>query len=200
MKSTLNILYITFVTLVVAIALLFVGNRFGLFGYEIKIVQSGSMEPAIQTGGLVAIVPSAHYAVGDVITFGPDTATQVPTTHRIVATETSPLGRTLYTTKGDANEEADPKVVRENEIIGKVVASVPYVGYLLEFARTPWGYGLLVGVPALIIILDEIANITWEIHKYRHKRRRERTRAQRLSTIRLSPTSASIKAARRDFG
>ena len=55
---------------------------------ELKIVQSGSMEPAILTGSIVVIKPSSAYEVGEVITFGSDTKTQVPTTHRDVSSET----------------------------------------------------------------------------------------------------------------
>src|SRR3989338_8215020 len=50
---------------------------------EIKIVKSGSMEPAIKTGSIVVIKPASLYGVGDVITFGEDSRTTYPTTHRI---------------------------------------------------------------------------------------------------------------------
>lgn len=180
MHLVLNSIYTIGVLLVVAIALLFVGNQFGLFGYEVKIVQSGSMEPAIQTGAMIVVAPAATYTVGDVITFGDDTATKIPTTHRIIAVETSELGRTLYQTKGDANEEADPIPVRPTDIIGKVWFDMPFVGYVLEFARTPLGYGLLVGIPALIIVLDAFADITWEIHKHRARKRRRRAEAAKI--------------------
>ncbi len=199
MKLVLTSIYVILVLFVVAVAILFVGNRVGVFGYQIKIVQSGSMEPAIATGGMIIIAPAASYGVGDVITFGEDTATKIPTTHRITAIETSPLGRSLYTTKGDANEEADPIAVRDSDIIGKVFVAVPYVGYLLEFARTPLGYGLLVGIPAAFIILDEFANIMWEFHKYRARRRqsagKREPKASRQPLPGLHPTTVSQRAA-----
>ena len=73
---------------------------------DVKIVLSGSMEPAIKVGSVVVIKPSKKYDVNDVITFGKDTKKDVPTTHRIVD-ERVVSGNTLYTTKGDANEKVD---------------------------------------------------------------------------------------------
>ena len=129
--------------------------------YKIKIVQSGSMEPTIQTGGIVVDKPESAYHVGDIVTFGLDTKTQVPTTHRIIAIGSGP--NPVYTTKGDANDAADPTNTHLSDIHGKVILTVPYVGYLLDFARKPLGFVLLVGVPAALIIMDELGKIIREI-------------------------------------
>lgn len=174
MKKTLltiaKSLYALVVIGAVAFALLFVGTRVDLLGYEVKVVKSGSMEPAVNVGGIVIVAPHATYGVGDIITFGSDTKNRIPVTHRIV--EVVPTGMTTaYRTKGDANEEADGQLVRAREVIGKVVFDLPYVGYAIDFARTPLGFLLLVGIPALVIVIDEIANIIWEIHKYRFRKR-----------------------------
>ena len=173
MKRTLKIIansiYTLVILLVVAITVLFMGTKIDFFGYEVKVVQSGSMEPAIKTGGIVVIAPTKNYRVGDVVTYGRDTRGKIPVTHRII----EDAGRGYYVTKGDANQNTDPKTVAERNIIGKVVLSIPYLGYAIQFARTPLGFILLIGFPALVIILDEFANITWEIHKYRYKRRRQ---------------------------
>lgn len=136
---------------------------------EVKIVQSGSMEPAIKTGALSVIKPSSRYSVGDVIMFGPDTKTQVPTTHRIVADEVR-SGVFYYTTKGDANEDPDPQAVAQSEVIGKVLFSIPYLGYLLDFAKKPVGFALLVGVPAVLVIFGELEKIWREIKKVKRKK------------------------------
>ncbi len=137
---------------------------------EMKIVQSGSMEPYLPVGSLVIIKPALEYRAGDVVTFGPDTKTQVPTTHRIVEAR-SEAGAQVFTTKGDANEEADPEPVARQDIIGKVIAHVPVVGYLLDFARTPFGFALLVGVPALMVIVDEALTIFREVVAHMSRRR-----------------------------
>jgi len=131
-------------------------------GLKIKIVQSGSMEPAIKTGALVVIKPSGVYKEGDIITFGKDTKTEVPTTHRIVGVRVE-SGKTLYQTKGDANDATDMQEVASGEVIGKVLFSLPYVGYILDFAKKPFGFILIIGIPAAMIIYDEAMKIKYEI-------------------------------------
>lgn len=132
-------------------------------GLQSKIVQSGSMEPHIPTGSLVVIKPAQSYAVGDVITFnkqGP-----VPTTHRIAGIEGSGED-TRFVTRGDANEEADPGVVPQARVLGKVVLSLPYVGYILHAARQPMGFALLIALPAFLVIVEEVASL-WGVVRAR---------------------------------
>lgn len=136
---------------------------------QLKVVQSGSMEPNIKTGSVVFIKPVSTYVVGDVITYGKDTKIDVPTTHRIVESR-SVEGLLLFKTKGDANEDADKVEVTQKEVIGKVVLDVPYVGYLISFAKKPLGFFLIILVPALIIILDEIIKIWKEIIRLKQKK------------------------------
>ncbi|OHA20515.1 MAG: signal peptidase I [Candidatus Taylorbacteria bacterium RIFCSPHIGHO2_01_FULL_51_15] len=138
--------------------------------FQVKVVKSGSMEPTIHTGSLVVIKPQASYAEGDIITFGKDTKTEVPTTHRIVASRAEG-GVLIFATKGDANEEQDSKEVRQGEVIGKVLLDVPFAGYLIDFARKPLGFALLIGIPALAVIGDEIVKIWREARRLREKKR-----------------------------
>ena len=161
--------YYAFVGAVIALGLLLVASLVPIPGnIEVKIVQSGSMEPTIRTGALTVVKPLVKYAVGDVIMFGKDTKTEVPTTHRIVADEVR-SGVFYYTTKGDANEDPDPQPVRHSEVIGKVLFSIPYLGYLLDFAKKPFGFALLIGVPAAIVVFDEAGKIWREMKKMKRK-------------------------------
>ena len=130
---------------------------------QIKIVESGSMEPTILTGSLVIIKPATSYAVGDIITFTSVSA-DVPTTHRIVGIREA-SGQKFFMTKGDANEEADTNETALRSVIGKVALAVPYVGFVLDFARQPIGFGLLIVLPALLIIWSELEKIWRELRK-----------------------------------
>jgi len=127
------------------------------------------MEPAIKTGGIVIIRPAASYGTGDIITFGPDTKTQVPTTHRIVKTEGEGASK-IFTTQGDANDAPDFSSVRSSDVDGKVIFSLPYLGFILSFARQPLGFILIVGIPAALVIFDEMAKIWKEIKRMRRKK------------------------------
>ncbi len=147
--------------------------RFGVLNpYELKIVRSGSMEPAVLTGSVVLIQPATDYKVGDVITFGDDTRTSIPTTHRIVSVRTDGAA-TYYETKGDANEDIDPSETPTSKIIGRVIFSLPYAGYILAFSKTQLGFSLLVLIPAALIILYEAISIVREVKVILRRRRRK---------------------------
>ena len=133
---------------------------------EMKIVKSGSMEPAIPTGSIVVVKPETIYREGDVITFGKDTKTDIPTTHRIVALNNDGT----YTVKGDANEEEDENHVSRGTVIGKVIFHLPYAGYVLDFARQPIGFMLLIAVPAGLVIMEEVLTIFKETRRWMKKR------------------------------
>lgn len=170
MKTIFNILYYLFVACILGIAVLLLASMVPVPGnIKVKIVKSGSMEPAIKTGGIVVITPSDTYSVGDIITFGQDTKTQIPTTHRIVRIEgEGPLR--AFATKGDANNDEDPAPTRLSDIKGKVLFTLPYLGFILDFAKKPLGFALLVGIPALAIIFDELGKIFSEIKSMRKKK------------------------------
>jgi len=151
-----KVLSYIFGTFITVIALLLVVSVFPITGnYKIYIVQSGSMEPSITTGGIVAVKPVVEYKAGDVITFGP------------VAKGKSPTTQPVYITKGDANEESDTREVLARDVMGKVLFDVPFFGYALAAAKTPAGFAVLIIIPALIILFDEGKKIFFEIKKMR---------------------------------
>jgi signal peptidase len=130
-----------------------------LLGFTLDNILSGSMEPAIQTGALIAMerVTSADIKIGDVIGYRVE-GMDLPVCHRVVEivdTEEE-FG---FITKGDANEGPDPDVVKPGAIIGRVVFDLPYVGYVARFIKTPLGFGLLLGLPAVIIVMGELKTI-----------------------------------------
>ena len=100
------------------------------------VVMSGSMEPAIPVGSLVAVVPALPEAVGigDVITYRlPDRLV----THRVVAVASAD-GAPVFTTKGDANLDPDPAPIRPVRSLGRVVTTVPAIGYVIHTLQAQW--------------------------------------------------------------
>jgi len=118
------------------------------------MVLSGSMEPTIKTGGVVMVKPTSEYQIGDVITYQYGHYSRNLTTHRIIGK-----------TQGDNNNAADLHPVEREQIKGKVLLTIPYVGYVANFARSKVGFPLLVLVPALAIIGSEVSKISREIKK-----------------------------------
>jgi signal peptidase len=130
------------------------------------VVQSGSMEPAIKTGSVIFVVPKDNYIPSDIITFKQTNKDNL-VTHRIEL-KNYPNGfnsAPTYTTAGDANEDFDTGEVKQEDVVGKVYFSVPYVGYGVSFAKSPKGYILLIIIPATIIVYEEIKSVFGEIKK-----------------------------------
>src|SRR3989344_642651 len=172
-EKLFKILYRTFYVAIIVIVGLLLIALFPIKGnYQIKIVQSGSMEPDIKTGSVVIINPlstssgQASYKVGDVVTFGKDTKKDIPTTHRIVSSRAQD-GVIMFTTKGDANENNDTNEIRQSEVAGKVLFDVPFFGYIIDLARKPLGFAVLIILPALIVIWEEGMKIFREVKKMR---------------------------------
>lgn len=139
------------------------------------VVQSGSMEPALKLGGVVFSVPQNSYNPGDIITFAKDGNKENLVTHR-VNFKLYPDGVNsdpVYKTSGDANEEFDRWEVKQYDIVGKVVFSIPYVGYAVDFAKRPYGFLLFVIVPATIIIYEELKVLSREFYRFLKKYRED---------------------------
>jgi len=127
--------------------------------YQIVIVRSGSMEPTIPTGSLVAYAPAEEYQVDDIVVFlNASTADKVVTIHRIVE-EREIDGETQFITKGDNNETADTNPLAVSEMLGKVFITIPTVGYIVNWMQTTTGRFVLIVLPLALVAYHEIH--TW---------------------------------------
>jgi len=135
-----------------------------------EVVLSGSMEPALPVGAVAFVKPVApdQVKVGDILTFRHPETPNVLVTHRVTEIERTD-GSLGFKTKGDANEDPDHWLVPSQSVIGTVKLSVPYVGYATEKVRTPFGFLLIVGLPAFVLILAEVENIIKELRKPREE-------------------------------
>ena len=170
-KITVNTILVLLVVLGIFVIFSFVpipGN------YKIFTVQSGSMSPTIHTGSMVFVKPSGDYNVGDIVTRKSDNPKET-VTHRIHSKEEK-NGQIIFETKGDANEAQDMRDFAKADIIGKVFFTVPLIGYPVMYAKTTPGLILLIVIPAVIIIYDEINKIKAEIQKKLRYRKAVATR------------------------
>jgi len=170
MKKVFKIIYYVILGIIIFVALLLIISVFPITGnIKTMSVLSGSMEPNIHTGSVIVVKPVSNYKVGDVISFGPNTKTQIPTTHRIAEMRIE-SGQNIYKTKGDANNAEDNKEVLQKEILGKVYFSMPCMGYIVDFVKKPWGLILVIVIPAVIIVYDEVNKIIIEITKMKEQK------------------------------
>jgi len=122
------------------------------------VVMSGSMEPNIKTGSVIVIMPMHSYKIGDIVTFGQMSKTSLPTTHRITNTLVV-NDEQLFSTKGDANNSEDMGQIKAKDVKGKVLFSIPFLGYGVNFIKTPLGFILLFILPLAGLGISEIINI-----------------------------------------
>ncbi len=113
-------------------------------GISVDSIMSGSMEPVLRTGGIVFTdTKERRPEIGDIVAYQ---VGETRVTHRVIRKE-----HKGYVTKGDANNREDPTVVTADQIIGKVIFSLPCLGYAAVFVRQRTIFGILT-----VMILQEM--------------------------------------------
>ena len=137
-------------------------------------VASGSMEPTVLTGSIAFVKPihAKDLKSGDIISFLEPQRPNTTILHRIQSIKKA-NNQLSFVTKGDANNARDNWVVNENEVKGKLLFTIPYIGYLSEFMRKPLGFILLIGIPALLLIFMQIKMIRNSIEHEVERRTRD---------------------------
>jgi len=124
-----------------------------LLGYDSYVIYSGSMEPTVKVGSLLLSRPAdvEDLRVGDVITYrSPGNHTTL--THRIVSIRQED-GDWVFKTKGDASLQPDPREIILRGQVSKMAFDIPYLGYVVDFAKSIQGVVLLLLVPAAGLLL-----------------------------------------------
>ncbi len=121
-KGTLLVVEVI-LSILVAITIALVS---GLFKYSLSSIASNSMYPAIKKGDAIILrklteKEKDELKVGDIIAFKEG---NYIITHRIIE-----IGDGVYITKGDNNNIQDTNKRTRNDIVGKIVTRIPYVGY-----------------------------------------------------------------------
>lgn len=157
-RQVLNGLGWSAIAVAVALALAVLGPL--AFGARPHTVLTGSMEPAISAGDVVIderIAPAA-VVVGDVVTFRDPEDQSRLITHRVrsIRREGDHL---RFVTQGDANNTVEHWRVALDGELGRAAYTVPWVGHLAVLTRTPLGLVLLLGVPLLLLAVEELVRI-----------------------------------------
>ncbi|OTF03483.1 signal peptidase I [Halorubrum sp. SD612] len=126
---------------------------------ESFVVLTASMTPAIAPGDVVIVAERDPTAVaeGDVVTFVRGTG-DVPVTHRVIDV-VDDGGALAFETMGDANEGPDPGLVPAGSLVGVVTLTIPWIGYVVQFAGTQIGFVALVLLPFGLLAVTEVWSI-----------------------------------------
>jgi len=101
-----------------------------LLGFKSVVVLTDSMEPMISPFSLVIVSPESDIRIGDVVLYEVELSKKkYKVLHRVIDIKEK-RGQIVYITKGDNRRYADAWYVSRDNVIGKLLFSVPYVGYV----------------------------------------------------------------------
>lgn len=140
------------IVLVAAVALLLITPRF--FQMELFNVVSGSMEPAIPVGSLIGVKYEnpAEIEDQDIIAFYHQNSI---VTHRVIEND---VQKQEFITKGDANDQKDMNGISYSHFIGKVVFTIPIMGFVAAMLSTLQGKIYLMLLAGVGILFKAAAN------------------------------------------
>ncbi len=149
LKSVIRIVVLVLLAALIGVSIysinanLLGGNALPMpFGFGMTVVLSGSMEPELSVDDLLIVTPSDTYEVGDVVVYQTQRTAVV---HRIVS-----INGEEIITRGDANNTEDDPITKEN-IKGRVVCAIPFVGLIVNLIKTPLGTVLLLGAAVWLL-------------------------------------------------
>jgi signal peptidase len=169
MRNTMKLVWNTVTSILVGLMVILAALLWGfrLLGYEVLVVQSGSMEPNYHVGSLVYVksVDASELETGDVITF--ELGGGVRGTHRIIeiVPDTENPSVIRLRTKGDANDYADNGLVGEENLIGQVFFCIPQMGYVITYLQQPKGMYTGIAVGAALLLLTFLPELLFEEEK-----------------------------------
>ncbi len=99
----------------------------GIFRYKMIAIASDSMNPIYYRGDAIIYekVQAEDIEQGDILVFEYN---HIIVTHRVISI-TEENGHLYFQTKGDNNDEPDNELISEDDVLGKVVSVIKYIGY-----------------------------------------------------------------------
>lgn len=124
------------------------------FNIELYTVTSESMSPRINVNDIIVIkkgYANEQYNVGNIITYVRSDGELI--THRIVGVTSSDLER-AYITKGDNNDTEDSNLVKYEQIVGRVILTMPKFGAFVSLLKNKLFFASCILVLILIVLYD----------------------------------------------
>jgi len=131
--------------------------------YNGYVVLTGSMLPSISPNDVVITkkVSGEKLKIRDVITFASSDPRFLGTiiTHRIIEKYQTNEGNYEYRTQGDNNNTADDALVKDENVMGKVIFTIPKLGYLQTLLATQSMWIIVILIPCLCVISYDILKL-----------------------------------------
>lgn len=159
-KKIWNIITTVLVVILIAVVVLMVGVR--LFGIKPYTVLSGSMAKVYPVGSLIYVkdVDPHELKVGDPVTFMLNESAVA--THRIIEVIPDEKDPSVirFRTKGDNNKDEDANLLHSNNVIGKPIFCIPFLGYVANYVQNPPGKFIALGACAVLLVAVMIPSFT----------------------------------------
>ena len=127
----------------------------GTKSYPLTVIEGNSMYPYLQNGDLVYYtkIDASNIPNGTLIVFTQsntgmsllDGLINPVVIHRVIDQVIQADGTAYYRTKGDNNELADSALVKQDHVLGSASSSIPKVGLILLFLKSPQGLITVIG-------------------------------------------------------
>lgn len=158
LKFCFSILIILFVFIVVVQKVS--DNKATLGGYSIFTVVSGSMEPVYHVWDMLIakkVDPSTIKVGDDIVYLGSESDFKDRiVTHRIINVRKT-TKNLYFTTKGVANDVADPEI-NSSQVYGKVVYRSVILCFLSKVLNNIYGFFICIFIPFSLLLFFEILN------------------------------------------
>ena len=193
LKKTWNSVTTIILVIVVILALLLAGAR--LVGLQVYTVLSGSMEPNYHVGSVIYVkeVDPSTLKVGDAISFLISEKTVA--THRIIEVlpDESDPNVIRFRTKGDNNDIEDTNPVHCNNVLGKVVGTIPLLGYVSNFVQNPPGTYIAIAAMAILILAVFVPDIVSNARSLKAAEEEEKPKESDLDNEKLKAELEALK-------
>lgn len=121
-------------TAVAMISVLAIWGSTGMLGFRPSIISSGSMTPALQVGDIIITIEASpdDIKIGDIIQYSGENEIIA---HRVVDIQKEGNTR-FFITQGDNNNVPDQNPVHPSQIVGKLVLTIPKLGWVSIAIKT----------------------------------------------------------------
>ena len=128
---------------------------------SVYTIVSPSMTPVIDVYDVVVNVRvkrAEHIEIGDIITYKSKSSLSegMTITHRVVGIDKQSNGNIRFITQGDNNSEPDANYVEFEDVIGREIFVIPWLGNLQFLLSSYKGWIFLLLIPIALILIKDI--------------------------------------------
>lgn len=122
---------------------------------------SHPFKPTLHVGDLIIVqgvdpeeIKAAPEPYGDIIVFHQPLGGNELIVHRAIEKEIRAGGEIYFTTKGDGNTGPDSGTVQGDQVVGKVILRIPWIGHIALFLHNSSGIFIIIILIVILVIVE----------------------------------------------